>query len=350
MSQHDIAQRRPRYLRDLAQGTARLFHPRQNACPWCASGDLRRRLRTTDLTLRKPGSFTVDQCHGCGHVFQNPRLNAQGLEFYYRDCYDGLGEKGVAWLASSRAARALYRARARAVAPSSAPRTWLDVGTGHGHFCADAQVLHPTTRFEGLDIGDGVEIAVRNKRVARAHQGAFTDLAPQLAGQYDVVSMHHYLEHTLDPRTEIAAAHRVLRPGGTLLIEVPDPESLSARLLGRWWGPWLQPQHLNLVPFANLTAALEEGGFTITATDRREPHIPTDLASAAINWLNSVLPSQDLPWRPQRPGPLTRLARTVAWLAAAPAVLALYGIDTLLAPLARRTRLSNAYRVVARRN
>ena len=33
--------------------------------------------------------FTLEQCGDCGHVFQNPRLTPEGLEFYYRDFYDG---------------------------------------------------------------------------------------------------------------------------------------------------------------------------------------------------------------------------------------------------------------------
>ena len=42
----------------------------------------------------------------------------------------------------------------------------------------------------------------------------FPELAPTMAGAYDVVSMHHYLEHTREPNDELKAARRVLRPGG----------------------------------------------------------------------------------------------------------------------------------------
>ncbi|MGX1975922.1 hypothetical protein [Streptomyces kronopolitis] len=86
------------------------------------------------------------------------------------------------------------------------------------------------------------------------------------------------------------------------------------------------------------------------AVDRKESHIPTDLTSAAVNVLNSVLPGEDLPWLPRKPGPLGRGIRALALLAATPALLVLLGVDLLLAPLTRRTRLSNAYRVIARRD
>lgn len=66
--------------------------------------------------------------------------------------------------------------------------------------------------------------------------------------------------------------------------------------------------------------------------------------------LNSVLPGQDLPWLPEKPGPLSRWIRALSLPAATPALLVLFGLDTLSAPLTRHTPLSNAYRVVACRD
>ncbi|MBO8194629.1 class I SAM-dependent methyltransferase [Streptomyces oryzae] len=345
-----IAARRPVYAQELARGLETFFTPMRTRCPWCGSRHLSVRLRTRDHLQGKPGTFVLGECLDCGHVFQNPRLSEDGLRFYYRDCYEGLGEATMARLGSSPLALRLYRSRARAVAPSIRPSLWLDVGTGHGHFCAEAGRIHPGTVFHGLDLGEGVELALSNGRVAQAHRGSFPELAAQLAGQYDVVSMFHYLEHTTAPRAELRAAHAALRPGGHLVIEVPDPQSSAARLLGKWWGPWLQPQHLHLIPLGNLCKALTREGFTVVSTDRREPHVPTDLTSAAANVLSAVLPSGDVPWLMRRPGRLSRVGRALGLAAAVPVLLVLFGLDTLLAPLARRTSLSNTYRVVARRD
>ncbi|MGP3991621.1 class I SAM-dependent methyltransferase [Streptomyces sp. 3N207] len=345
-----VAARRPLYAKELERGLEAFFMPRRTTCPWCASPHLSVRLRTRDHLQGKPGTFVVEECLDCGHLFQNPRLSEDGLRFYYRDCYEGLGEATMARLGSSPPAKRLYRSRARALVPFTRPSQWLDVGTGHGHFCAEARRIHPDTVFHGLDRGEGVELALGNGRVTVAHQDSFTGLAARLAGRYDVVSMFHYLEHTTAPREELRAAHTVLEPGGHLVVEVPDPRSSAARMLGRWWGPWLQPQHLHLIPRDNLCRALDREGFTVIATDRRGPHVPTDLTSAAANALTALLPSGDVPWLPQRPGPLTRSVRALALAAAAPVLLVLFGLDSLLAPFARRTSLSNAYRVIARRN
>lgn len=344
-----IAALRPAYRADLAGGTDRFFGTRNTACPWCGSARLSVRLRTTDLLQHKPGHFTLDRCADCGHVFQNPRLTPEGLDFYYRDFYDGLGEQRMSGTFGGRTA--MYRDRAEAMAPHDpTPKNWLDVGTGHGHFCEAARAVLPGTTFDGLDFTDGVELAAREGRVAHAYRGAFPELAPELAARYDVVSMFHYLEHSTDPHRELRAAHEVVRPGGHLLIEVPDPESRYARLLGRWWLPWLQPQHLHFAPVANLRQRLTALGFTVVAEQHAEPHDPVDLLAAVWLALDHAAPREDAPWLPEPPGALRRAARTALLLAGIPALLTATLLDRFaIRPLAEPLGLSNAYRLVARR-
>ncbi|GAA2313095.1 class I SAM-dependent methyltransferase [Streptomyces kunmingensis] len=345
-----VAARRPAYLTELARGTERFHEPPRPDCPWCGSTKLRTRLRTTDLLQHKPGTFTVDQCRACAHSFQNPRLTPEGLDFYYRDFYDGLhaGQAEKIFGAQSSAER--HRRAVHALARFIEPESWLDVGTGRAHFPAVARKVLPYTSFDGLDLGAGVEEGRRRGRIEEAHRGTLRGLAAQLAGRYDAMSMFHHLEHSLDPREELKAAHRVLRPGGHLMIEVPDPESRYAKLLRKWWVPYFQPQHLHFIPLANLRAELGALGFTVVAVDRREPHVPLDLSAACALLLGRFLPRRDDPWRAKAPGGFRRGLRRALTYVAAPAFVACYAADRLLAPLVSRTRFSNAYRIIARRN
>ncbi|WP_428955151.1 class I SAM-dependent methyltransferase [Streptomyces sp. cg35] len=345
-----VADRRPAYLTELARGTERFHEPRRPDCPWCGSTKLRTRLRTTDLLQHKPGTFTVDQCGSCAHLFQNPRLTPEGLDFYYRDFYDGLRADQAEKIFGAQTSARRHRAAARAMGPFIEPESWLDVGTGHGHFPAAAKELLPYTAFDGLDIGDGVEEARRQGRVEEAHRGLLTDLAPRLAGRYDAMSMFHYLEHSLDPREDLKAAHRVLRPGGHLMIELPDPESHYAKLLGKWWVSYFQPQHLHFIPLANLRSELTALGYTVVAVDRRAPHVPLDLTAACALFLGHCLPDADNPWRTKVPSGFQRRLRQTLMHGSAPAFHTARAADRLLAPLVSRTRFANAYRVVARRN
>jgi SAM-dependent methyltransferase len=281
-------------------------------------------------------------------VFQNPRLNLAGLEFYYRDCYDGLGEKQMAAMFEGNAAG--LKERASLLTRHHRPKRWLDVGTGHGHFCKAAAEVLPDTEFHGLDLSAGVELAQEHGWISKGFRGNFPDMTAELAGNYDVISMFHYLEHTLDPKAELAAAAEVLSPGGHLVIELPDPESRWGRLLGRYWMPWLQPQHLNMMPIGNLKKAAEELGFTVLDEQRAEPHGSMDMVAALALWANWVVKGTDVPWRPKPPSALHKLVRKLSMVITVPLLVLAFVADKLHAPYGRKHGYSNAYRVLLIRN
>ncbi|WP_234382788.1 class I SAM-dependent methyltransferase [Streptomyces sp. XY332] len=334
------------YRAELADGTDRFFEPRRPDCPWCGSRQLTVRVRVPDLLQGKPGRFALEQCGDCGHVFQNPRLTLEGLEFYYRDFYDGRGGEGAGTVFGRLGAS--YRARAEMLRPYRAPASWLDVGTGHGHFCNAARAVWPGTRFDGLDMGDGVLEAERRGWVATGFQGQFPEFAAKLAGRYEVVSMYHYLEHTRDPLAELDTAAEVLAPGGHLAIELPDPDSRMARLLGPAWLPWFQPQHQHLIPAANLREALADRGFTVLAEEHGAAHQGNDFFGAVALTATRLAPDPDRPWGP----PATPRSRALAGavrVAALPCFAGAAVLDALRTAAVRRTDGGNAYRMLARR-
>ena len=167
-----------------------------------------------------------------------------------------------------------------------------------------------------------------------------------MLGGFDVVSMHHYLEHTRDPVEELDAVAKLLDGGALLEVEVPDPECRMSRLLGRWWLPWLQPQHLHFVTAANLVAALEERNFEIVSV--QHDHQATELTGALALLLEDVLPSSQFPWRP--PGsPARQLARGALMTTSLPAFAVAAGVDQLVARALTGDGPANTYRVVARK-
>ncbi|MFG2130464.1 class I SAM-dependent methyltransferase [Streptomyces sp. NPDC048751] len=287
------------------------FHePRRPDCPWCGA---------TRLRPRKRDTFPIDECVDCGHAFQNPRLTPEGREYHRRAAAAPPGAPTFRHL----------RAVARAILPFPEPESWLDVGTGTARFPVAAKRVFPYTSFDGLDPTRRVERAWAAERVEEAYIGHLTapDIAARLRGRYDVVSMLHHLEHTPDPRAELHAGLAALRPGGHLLLELTNPQSVFASLLGRWWHPHTQPTHLHLIPPANLLVELEYEGCTIVTLDRHTPHTPTDLARATTHALSRALPA-----------PATAPFTATATL-----------LDRALAPVLRHTAFSNAYWVIARK-
>ncbi|MDQ1644892.1 MAG: hypothetical protein QOJ50_1076 [Cryptosporangiaceae bacterium] len=341
------AEREAQYTEDLREGTARFFEPRRDSCPWCGSAALSVRLRTTDLIQRKPGRFTLDECGDCSHIFQNPRLSLAGLGFYYRDFYDGAGEDQTELLFATSAGS--YKARAEMVQPFATPRRWLDVGGGHGHFCNVARDVWPEASFDVLDMSASIEEAQARGWAVTAHRGMFPDLAGSLTGQYDVVSMYHYLEHTREPLEELDAAWKLLHTGGHLLIEMPNPCSGMSRVLRRYWVPWFQPQHQHLIPPANLVRALEERGFGVLAVTLGPAHQTAELTAAVALAISGTIPNPKHPWIPGRPDGWRSKLQGWALTAALPLLVLTVIGDQLIGLALRRTQGGNAYRVVAHR-
>ena len=340
---------RPYYQAELAAGVERFLEPRRDSCPWCGSTDLSVRLQTTDLHQRKPGWFVLEQCGTCRHIFQNPRLSPVGLDFYYRDFYDGLGQQGIERLFKIQAP--LYRKRAEMLRPFTTPKAWLDVGAGYGHFCQVARKVWPDTVFDALDQSASVEEAQRCSWAHRGYRGNFITLGDELSGRYDVVSMHHYLEHTREPFDELDIAAKILLPGGYLLIEMPDPDYRFNRVFGRTWSQWCQPQHQHMFPSDNLIRALADRGLSLVAVERGAAHLMSaDLFASLGLLLNVCAPDPRLPWRVVEPTRWRRFRRITVLAAGAPLLTGALILDTLLYLAVRHTRSGNAYRVLTRKD
>ena len=147
----------------------------------------------------------------------------------------GLGERLDLFFA-----RQADRALASREAGATASRRLLDVGCGDGRFLA-------AMRTRGWD-GDGIETDPVAADLARRRTGATVletpiDSALIAAGSYDMVSLLHVLEHVPDPRATLLAANRALRPGGTLLLALPNIRCVEATLFGARWYPLDLPRH-----------------------------------------------------------------------------------------------------------
>jgi SAM-dependent methyltransferase len=340
---------REEYGKWLNRSPEDFFQKPRKKCVLCRKETLSPLLDTPDLYQGKPGRFKLDECDSCGHIFQNPQLNSEGLSFYYKDFYDGLGEDMLESIFDS--AGNPYEARGALVRKhgGDSPEAWLDVGAGHGHLCAYLKNRFPKTRFHALDIGDSIREALSRTWVDQIHQGFFPDLAPSLRGQFDVVSMSHYLEHTVEPKREIQSAHDALREGGVLFIELPDPESRLGRILKQYWLPWFQPQHQHLFSVSNLVEILQEEGFQVEEVQRGEAHQAVDFSSALILGLNQVVPDRSLPWF-ENTSKRYHGVRSAVWALGFLPLLLLKGIDLSFSPLLARPGWSNTFRLLARKS
>jgi hypothetical protein len=85
---------------------------------------------------------------------------------------------------------------------------------------------------------------------------------------FDAISMWDVLEHVRDPITFLAAAASLLKSQGYLALNVPNLDSLPARLLGRSW-PLVLPEHLNYFNKKSLRLAVQKAGMRLVCFGTR---------------------------------------------------------------------------------
>jgi 2-polyprenyl-3-methyl-5-hydroxy-6-metoxy-1,4-benzoquinol methylase len=234
------------------------------SCYQCGATKAKRFMIAEDDLTGKPGAFQFVQCE-CGLVYQNPRIGVQQIPEFYDSEYIAHRKK-TDWgpfAALYRRAmeshdRAKHKIVRRHVQLSKDSRV-VDVGCAVGSFL---EYLHRESgcRVDGVDFKD---LRLQNtERGVEFHQGLFYELPLQDAS-FDLVTMWHFLEHDYDPKRSLSTAHRVLKPGGTAIIEVPRLDSLSFRIFADRWPGLQAPQHTVLFDRENFIRMIEGAGFEV---------------------------------------------------------------------------------------
>jgi len=193
----------------------------------------RRRLRpdAPRLALEERAEFTqdyatnIDACPDCGLLLRNPRPSREQIRKAYQQ--DDYGPERLAALFPSQLE--LYRPKARRLA-RRLPRgaRVVEVGSFVGGFLAAGQECG--WEVLGFDPGEEVDAfcAARHLPVFR---GALPD-APVPAGSVDCVAIWNTFDQLPDPAPTLAAAQRLLKPGGLLALRVPNGACFRAYLTG----------------------------------------------------------------------------------------------------------------------
>ena len=206
-----------------------------------------------------PGDYALARCPACGSAATVAPAPAAAHE---QGAYGGGTPRG------SRPAAPLLRAFDRrrltflARAGARPPGRLLDVGAGRGRFVAQA-------RAAGWD-ADGIEPSLRGVAGARARgvelQQAGIDEAVVAAGSLDAAALWHVLEHLDDPGAALDRIAGWLRPGGLLVIGVPNLGSVQARAGGARWYHLDVPRHRTHFTVRGLHALLRRHGLEPVST------------------------------------------------------------------------------------
>jgi SAM-dependent methyltransferase len=241
------------------------------ACNLCGSVRHKILFTTRDFRLLVDDqSFNVVRCRDCGLVFVNPRPTEIDIHRYYTDEFYNTNETADQGLAEY-AWR--YEAMSRQLLRYPTGRL-LDLGCYRGEF------LH-FMKLKGWDVA-GVEFSTRPPNLfgLDIHYG---DLADARFGEasFDVITIWAVLEHVYDPSQTLQHVHRLLKPGGSAVILVPNFNSLPARFMHHDD----VPRHVTMFTRRTLGSMLKKNHFQPT-----EWLCSQDIYSGSVRgWLNFLV-------------------------------------------------------------
>jgi len=278
----------------------------------------------------------VARCQACGLAFTVPRVPDSEIGRYYPAAYYGdrnrrfnpLFEKLIRFFRWRRVAEIERRVKTGRV---------LDVG------CGRALTLD-FMRARGWE-AYGVELSETSAAHAREVLGlpVFVgplENAPHPPASFDVVILWHVLEHFAHPGETLRRCRELLRPGGLLVVAVPNFASLQAGATGPEWFHLDVPRHYVHFALPVLTRTLVEHGFRVDTVSHfgfeQNPYgwIQSLLNRAGFrrNLLYDLLKDRSARSEaaPVRAHPLQSLLLLPALLFVVPLSLLLFGLELLL--------------------
>jgi SAM-dependent methyltransferase len=129
----------------------------------------------------------------------------------------------------------------------------LDAGCGNGVLLAGLRRFG-FRRLEGIEpfIKAGIDYGT-----VKIHR---TTLEGFSGGGYDLIMLHHVLEHLPEPSTALGQLAKMLAPGGRILIRIPVAGSYAWRHYGTDWVSLDAPRHLVLYTPCALRQVAERCG------------------------------------------------------------------------------------------
>lgn len=179
----------------------------------------------------------------------------------------------------------------------------LDAGCGAGVYLAFARDLGWSVL--GLEYSEQAGRRASEQFRVEVVPGTFEKF--ETKEKFDVITFWHVLEHFQDPFIVLDKAAKLLKPGGMILLGVPNPAGWECRLFGSRWLSWEAPRHYWHFTPATLEKAANRSGlrvahlqFDMTTVDAviSTQYVLRDLGLEALNGVGWIWRLMDILLRP----------------------------------------------------
>lgn len=213
-------------------------------CPACASDSIHTVLSARDHTVSQE-LFEIWECENCSLRFTQNVPDENTISPYYQsDAYVSHSDTRAGLI---NRLYHLVRSHTLTVKRKLLKRVTgrqqgelLDIGAGTGAFAHAMQAAG--WMVTGIEPDETARHIARNKfGLELKPADVLSNMEP---GRFDAVTMWHVLEHVHDLHGYLDHCHRIIKPGGKLVIAVPNYTSLDANVYKEYWAAYDVPRHL----------------------------------------------------------------------------------------------------------
>ena len=174
-------------------------------------------------------------------LITSPQPRAEDLAKYYEsDAYISHTDSKVGFMATMYQNVKKYSLALKLrliLTLNGSPGLLLDIGAGTGDFLKLAKDNGWETK--GVEPNEGASNLAKEKNLE------IYETIDKLSGQtFDVVTLWHVLEHLPDLEVITKQIEALIKPGGTLIVAVPNFKSYDAKYYKNYWAAYDTPRHL----------------------------------------------------------------------------------------------------------
>jgi len=265
-------------------------------------------------TKFKKNGLDIAECKECTHQFTDMEASPQCIKEIYSDDYffnGGAGYEDYTLEKEMLIRRGEYYAKK--IRPFITSGDMMDVGAAAGFILKGFQ----NKGWDGIGIEPNASLVAFGKKDLglKLIQGTLETV--EVDDKFDLISIIQVIAHLYDLETALDRLDNFLKPGGFVLIETWNKDSLTARIFGSAWHEYSPPSTLNYFSKRTLDILMNQGGLSLVASGTPKKSIHSKHAkslikhklgeSKALMWMmpltnlipgNVVLPypSEDLFW------------------------------------------------------
>ena len=217
-----------------------------NLCNLCGSNHAKKLLTGPDRLHSSDEEFNLMECQDCGLIYLSPRPGPDEIDKYYpadyQPFYKAIAEEPSFFRRLDRR-YGLHRRCNEVIKRAGNSGLLLDIGCATGIFLNGMR--ERGWQVKGVELSEYAANYARERFHLEVTTGTLAD-AKFPENHFNLVTMWDVLEHVPDPAETLTEIHRIMKPGGWLVLSLPNPVAWERHWFNQFWAGWDVPRHFQI--------------------------------------------------------------------------------------------------------